>query len=170
MTVVLSGLNDEAHIEENLAIADAARPNSLTDKERGLASRVAAKYRGLMKVGCTGCGYCMPCPMQVDIPVIFELYNKMHMFGNEAEAKLMYAGRLNGGLTGAEPGYASQCIRCGECVDKCPQHLPIPDTLADVVDELEGPDLDERIETCKAIFTAEPLDVETVPSAGESAS
>lgn len=151
-TVVLSGLNDEAHIDENLAIAEVAEPNLLTDKERELVSRSAAKYRELMKVGCTGCGYCMPCPMQVDIPMTFELYNKMHMFGNEAEGKFMYALRLSGALTGAEPCFASQCVQCGECVDKCPQHLPIPETLADVVDELEGPDLDERIEACAAMF------------------
>ena len=58
MTVVLSGMNEEAHIEENLKIASEAHPNSLTEKELQLVSRVTETYRKLMKAGCTGCRYC----------------------------------------------------------------------------------------------------------------
>ena len=90
VTVVLSGMNEEAHIEENLAIADTAPPNSLTQAESDLVDEVVRKYKEIMKVGCTGCGYCMPCPEGVKIPVAFDVYNKMHLFGNEAEAKFLY--------------------------------------------------------------------------------
>lgn len=153
VTVVLSGMNLEEHIAENLAIADAALPGSLTDDERERVKRVADKFRELMKTDCTGCCYCMPCPEGVMIPEIFETYNKLHMFGNEQEAKFVYAIRMSGGVSGREPGYASLCVQCGECVEKCPQQIEIPDHLADAVEDLEGPDLADRVAMVKEIFT-----------------
>ena len=155
VTVVLSGMNEETHIDQNIAIASEAEPNSLTDAERVLARRAAAKYRELMPVDCTGCGYCMPCPADVMIPEIFEIYSKMHLFGTEAEARFMYAGRLSGQFTATGPRFASQCTQCGRCVERCPQHIAIPETLEKVVDELEGPDLEERIAAAKAAFAGE---------------
>lgn len=155
VTVVLSGMNEESHIEENLAIAETALPNSLTDAERDLVTSVASKYRELMKVGCTGCGYCMPCPMNVTIPCIFETYNKMFLFGNKDEAKFIYAARLSGQFTNGEPGYASQCVNCGQCVEKCPQHLDIPAGLATAAEALEGPDRDALATAAQAMFTGE---------------
>ena len=70
VTVVLSGMNDERHIEENLRVAGEALPGSLTEKELALAARVRDAYRKQVKVGCTGCHYCLPCPQGVNIPVL----------------------------------------------------------------------------------------------------
>jgi len=140
VTVVLSGMNEEAHIEENLRIADEAYPNSLTEAELQLVKRVEQKYRELMKVGCTGCRYCLPCPSGVDIPGCFEIYDNFSLSGNEREAKLMYAAKPGGIIRGDVPGYASQCVQCGECVEKCPQHLDIPSLLEAVAEKLEGKD------------------------------
>jgi predicted aldo/keto reductase-like oxidoreductase len=155
VTVVLSGMNEESHVAENLAIAEVALPNSLTEKEREIVQRAAHKYRELMKVDCTGCGYCMPCPAGVMIPAVFETYNHKYFSGNEAEASFLYALRMSGELTSADPGYASQCIECGECVEKCPQQLKIPELLTSVVEEFEGPDLDERVKMAKAMLAGE---------------
>ncbi len=145
VTVVLSGMNEEAHIDENLRLAGRASPGSLTTEELALVKRAAEKYKELMKVGCTGCGYCMPCPAGVAIPACFEVYNKMHLFGNTQEALYMYAMRMSGILRKGNSGYASQCIECGQCLEKCPQHLPIPALLKTVVEELETPGLEDRV-------------------------
>lgn len=155
VTVVLSGMNEEAHIEENLAIADEARPRSLTQAECDLVDAAARKYQELMKVGCTGCGYCMPCPEGVMIPGAFELYNKMHLFGEVPKTKFSYALRMSGGLSGIEPGFASQCVACGECLAKCPQNIEIPDLLAEVVAEMEDDQLAQRLALAKNLFTIE---------------
>ncbi len=155
VTVVLSGMNEETHIEENLDIADKASPDSLTDTDLELVARAALKYQELMKVDCTGCGYCMPCPEGVKIPESFEVFNKMHMFGDLEGAKFSYALRMSGELSDGGPGFASQCVECGECMEKCPQHLDIPGFLASVTDELEGPDLQERIVKVKRMFKIE---------------
>jgi hypothetical protein len=88
VTVVLSGMNDESHIEENLRAAASALPDSLTQEELALVGRVRDTHNRLMKVGCTGCGYCMPCPAGVDIPGCFSSYNTHHMFPHDRNRKI----------------------------------------------------------------------------------
>jgi uncharacterized protein len=153
VTMLLSGMNEETHIRENLSIANTARANALTPQELDMVERAGQTYRQLMKVNCTGCGYCLPCPSDVMVPICIEEHVKMHMFGNKDEAKFVYALRTSGIVANGRPGRASQCVKCGECLDKCPQHIPIPDVLEDVADELEGPDLPERLEAVRKIFT-----------------
>jgi predicted aldo/keto reductase-like oxidoreductase len=145
VTVVLSGMNEEAHIEENLRIAANGPANSLTDKELGLVKKAADTYKRLMKVGCTGCEYCKPCPEDVNISGAFEVLNKLHLFKNTEEAKFMYAIRCGGIFSGGNPGYASQCIQCGECLDKCPQGIAIPEALETVIKDLEDDKMAERV-------------------------
>ena len=111
------------------------------------------KYTALMTVGCTGCGYCLPCPEGVAIPNCFEVFNKLRMFGDGEAAKAAYATRMGGIYTGGETAYASQCIQCGECLEKCPQHLEIPDFLSNVAEEMEGPDLQARVAMAKEMLT-----------------
>ena len=154
-TVVLSGMNDESQIDENLAIAATAQPNSLTAEELALVDRAAVMYKDLMKVGCTGCGYCMPCPSGVAIPICFEEYNKLHMFGPKDEVIFRYAFRMSGLLGDGQTSYASQCIQCGACVDNCPQLIQIPEVLAMVAAEMEGPNLPELVEMARKIFKIE---------------
>ncbi|HEY3273857.1 MAG TPA: aldo/keto reductase [Methanocella sp.] len=139
VTVVLSGMNDEAHIEENLKTADEGLPGRLTEKEHKLIDRATDTYRQLLKVGCTGCRYCMPCPAGVQIPLCFDLYNNSYIGGGPGFGKLGYVIDLNGTFNGNKPGYASQCKECGKCEKACPQHLPIRQHLKTVKKEMEGP-------------------------------
>ncbi|PWR70254.1 aldo/keto reductase [Methanospirillum lacunae] len=152
VTVILSGMNEEAHIEENLRIADQAYPNSLTDEELQLVKKVEKKYHELMKVGCTGCRYCLPCPAEVNIPLCFEMYNNKYLSGNSEESRFYYAVRLSGLLTTGKPEFASQCIQCEKCLEQCPQHIDIPTMLKAVEEELGGPDMDQRIAMAREVF------------------
>jgi hypothetical protein len=152
VTVVLSGMNEETHIEENLRVADEAHAHSLTEAELQLVRKVERKYHALMKVGCTGCRYCMPCPEGVNIPVCFDNYNNLYISDDAEEVKFFYAAGLSGVLSVGKPGFASQCVECGECLEKCPQHLEIPAILRSVVEELEGPDLEKRVAIAKLVF------------------
>jgi predicted aldo/keto reductase-like oxidoreductase len=156
VTTVLSGMNEEAHIKENIAIAQTAVPHSLSAKENTLVKQAADTYRELMKVGCTGCEYCTPCPEGVNIPGVFFCLNKLHMFKNENEAKFMYAIRCSGILSETSaPGYASGCIQCGECLEKCPQELAIPDFLAEAAKALEDDQLEQRVAMAKKMLNLE---------------
>jgi hypothetical protein len=141
--VALSGMNDESQVEENLAVAAEAYPDSLDEAELALIARAGRRYREIMKVGCTGCGYCQPCPKGVGIAGCFDLYNQFHMFGNVHGAKFMYVVQL-GGLTSSPRGYASLCEQCRDCVERCPQNLDIPALLLQVAAEFEGEGLAER--------------------------
>lgn len=136
VTVVLSGMNEEAHVRQNMEIAGDAEPNSMTEGELDLCRRVADTYRKLMRVGCTGCGYCMPCPAEVQIPTCFDLLNKARMF-DFTEAKRMYGIFAEGTVLQRNAGFASQCVECGECIEKCPQSIDIPEVLKQVVSEFE---------------------------------
>jgi len=155
VTVVLSGMNVDEHIAENLKISDQAEPNSLTQQECEIVDKAADKYKELMKVNCTGCGDCMPCPEGVMIPAIFEVYNKMHLFGNKEEVRFSYIARMCGIIAGDKRVFASECVQCGECLEKCPQSIPIPDILEDVVEEFEGPDMENKIAFITKILKAE---------------
>jgi len=136
VTVVLSGMNDEIHIDENLRVAKDALPNSLSQSELDSIAHVRDTFQRRMKIGCTGCGYCMPCPAGVDIPGCFFLYNAHHLFPHDRSAKFHYIGRHGGLLSSVS--YAGLCRQCGKCVQSCPQHLSIPDHLRDVSTEMEG--------------------------------
>jgi predicted aldo/keto reductase-like oxidoreductase len=136
VTVVLSGMNDEKHIEENIAACETALPNTLTQEEIAVVDKVARSYKRLMKVPCTGCGYCMPCPNGVNIPSNFNTYNQYSMFSNKFYIRGSYAVLLMG-LTG-EASDASLCRNCGVCAQKCPQHIDIPKELAAVKSDLGG--------------------------------
>ena len=136
VTVVLSGMNNDDHINENLALAEKALPGSFSEKEVSLVEEAAAEFRKVMRIGCTGCQYCMPCPAGVNIPSCFECYNSKHAFKDRG-AKMMYLFQ-NGGLVTDNVTMASVCVQCEQCLEKCPQHLPIPDLLKEVEADMEG--------------------------------
>lgn len=138
VTVVLSGMNDEEHIAENLKIASKGYPGNLSESDLKLIKKVEDKYRSLMKVACTGCHYCMPCPHGVDIPSCFEFYNHKYIYGDAAFAKIFYFMRLSGTLGDKPPSRASLCRDCGKCEKSCPQKLPIPELMKSIAAEMEG--------------------------------
>ena len=137
VTVVLSGMNDEKQVQENIKTCETAKPNSLSQQDLDVISNVAGCYRRLMKVPCTGCSYCMPCPNGVNIPANFNMYNQYHMFGNKIYTRGFYAVMLMGLMNGKQAD-ASLCKNCGACAKKCPQHIAIPDELKAVKSNLGG--------------------------------
>ncbi len=122
---VLSGMNSMDMVEENVRIASDAEAGCLSDKDLEAIEKVKRIIREREKVGCTGCRYCMPCPNGVDIPGNFYHYNLMYM---EKKSSARFEFAQNMGLR-KEPGFASQCVRCGRCEKHCPQNISIMDNL-----------------------------------------
>ena len=125
VTVVLSGMNSLDMVRENVRTASDAPVGSFTPEDFALIDEVKGMIRAREKVGCTGCGYCMPCPKGVDIPGNFRCYNTMY---SESRTTGWMQFVQTVGLT-REPAFASQCIRCGKCEKHCPQGLPIREKL-----------------------------------------
>lgn len=136
VSVVLSGMNDERQLEENLRIAGEALPDSLTPEEKEIFSKIKAELQAKTKVPCTACGYCMPCPFGVDIPGCFSKYNEKFLMPKN-KGKFAYFQAL--GIFSARPGYASMCTECGKCEKHCPQGIAIRKELKLVKKEFEGP-------------------------------
>jgi len=160
ITVVLSGMNEEAHIKENLRIADQAKPHSLDKAEQAVVRNVSETYKTLLAVNCTGCEYCTPCPEGVNIPAAFDMFNKLHLFKNEEETKFMYAVRCGGIFSGTGPGFASNCVQCGECIEKCPQQIDIPTVLQEVARDLEDDDLEKRLAAGRKMLNMSEKNIE----------
>ncbi len=135
VTCVLSGMNSLEMVQDNVSTASTAEAGALTAEDDAMLRQVAAAINAKMKVGCTGCGYCVPCPMHVDIPGTFAAYNRLHTeskFSGLKEYFMCTAARKTSTA-------ASNCIGCGKCEQHCPQHLPIRQTLKDAQKELEVP-------------------------------
>ena len=135
VTVVLSGMNTEEMILENVRIASEVLPRSVTEAEKDLYEQVVRVIREQVKVGCTACGYCQPCPMGVDIPGAFAAYNRW--YGEEKKGAFLDYLKCT---TFRKNGTAvSNCIGCGKCEKHCPQNIAIREELQNVRGTLETP-------------------------------
>lgn len=135
VTLLLSGMTEDAHIDENLKIASEVEKDSMAKGELKTIDEVKKMYEDMKKVPCTSCRYCIPCPFGVDIPRCFELFNAKNTM-RVSKAKKFYWFQL-GGIT-SKKAYASLCRDCGVCVPKCPQNIDIPKELFMVSKEMEG--------------------------------
>ena len=102
----------------------------MSDKEKSIIARARELYLARGPVGCTGCRYCMPCPQGVDIQRLLGLLNEWRMFENRGKLRF-FLGTVSGD---ARP---DKCNACGECLEKCPQHLDIPALMRELVELYE---------------------------------
>ena len=135
VSCVLSGMNSLDMVRENLASAAASRIGMLGEDDFALIDRVKQEINQNIRVGCTGCGYCMPCPRGVDIPGSFRCLNEISLEGVKKAQKEYWQ------VTAIKrvPGSASRCIGCGKCEKHCPQAIPIREMLKIAARELETP-------------------------------
>lgn len=135
VTCVLSGMNSVPMVEENCRVASEAMVGCISDADQQLIDRVKGIVNERMRIGCTGCGYCMPCPKGVDIPSTFRCWNEMYTEGRAVGRKEYWqVVSLR-----KEPAFATQCVRCGKCEAHCPQHLSIRDALPQADRDLRPP-------------------------------
>jgi len=135
VSCVLSGMNSMEMVEQNLQAAAQAAVGSFTESDFACIDAVRSALNASIRVNCTGCGYCMPCPRGVDIPGSFRCLNEIPIEGRKKAAKEYWQ------VTALKetPGSASGCIGCGKCESHCPQQLPIRDLLRQAAAKLETP-------------------------------
>lgn len=125
VSLVLSGMSTMEQVEQNVVSANNSGPNTLTPEELALIENVQNKYRELCPIPCTNCKYCLPCPNNVRIPRIFEIYNEAVMYDKLDRAKRIYQFI-------EDEQRADHCEQCGNCVELCPQSIDIPEWLSKV--------------------------------------
>ena len=135
VTCVLSGMNSIEMVDENVRVASETAAGSLTEEDRALFEKVAGIIQSKIKVGCTGCRYCMPCPHGVDIPGVFSAYNRRYTDGFVPAAKeyiMCHAMKKS-------PTVLTNCVGCGACEKHCPQKIEIRKELKNAGKVLESP-------------------------------
>lgn len=139
VSVVLSGMSTMQQVVENVESANNSRSNSLTEGELTTINELRDAYRKYDIISCTSCKYCLPCPNDVTIPTVFSFVNELAYWG-EKRSKIIksFYGRLaktseeferRKGIEGEVEGGAYLCTECGECVEKCPQQIDIPEMM-----------------------------------------
>jgi Predicted oxidoreductases of the aldo/keto reductase family len=135
VTCILSGMNSMDMVKENIKIASNVTVGEFTEEDFELIEQVKNEINRNIKVGCTGCGYCIPCPKGVDIPGTFHAYNMMYA-EDKKNGRREY---LMGTALRKNPTSASLCVECGKCEQHCPQHIEIRKELKNAKRELETP-------------------------------
>lgn len=135
VTCVLSGMNTKEMVDDNVKTASEALVGELGDSEEAMLQEVVKAINSKMKVGCTGCRYCMPCPKNVDIPGTFSAYN--HVYSESKKDAFMEYFMCT--ALRRDSSAASQCIGCGKCEQHCPQNIAIRQELKNARKKLEGP-------------------------------
>ena len=135
VTVVLSGMSTLDMLHENIRIASNTQIGELGAEDEKMYADIVSAINRNVKVGCTGCGYCQPCPKGVDIPGSFAAYNRWH--GETKTGAFMdyvKCTTVRKNATGA-----GNCIGCGKCEKHCPQGIAIRQELRSVAKTFETP-------------------------------
>ena len=115
--VVLSGMNEMEQLEENIRIANKYDYNTFSAEAEAAVEEIKDLIEHSENIPCTGCRYCTAgCPMQIQIPTAFSLYNEAQKFRNPASQKRNYDRAC---------ANIADCVECGQCENACPQHLDI---------------------------------------------
>jgi predicted aldo/keto reductase-like oxidoreductase len=139
VSVVLSGMSTMQQVKENIESANKSGSKTLTDEELITISELREAYGKYAIVECTSCGYCLPCPNGVTIPEVFRFLNELYYWGERGRQRISFfynrmvktQEELEKGLSEGDEveGAASLCIQCGECLEKCPQQIDIPEVM-----------------------------------------
>ncbi|MBS1249883.1 MAG: Aldo-keto reductase IolS [Chloroflexi bacterium] len=132
VSLLLSGMSEMRHVEENVASAANSGVGTMTAEEKDVIREVRKQYQALEAIPCTQCEYCLPCPEGVNIPRVFDIYNDYIMYDKLGHAQFIYNNFV------PEEQRANLCVACRECEEKCPQKILISEWMPRVHEALAG--------------------------------
>ncbi len=129
IVTVLSGMSNIEQIEDNIATMKDFAP--LTEDEYAVIDKVRAILEATPTIPCTDCRYCIEkCPQNIPIPRILSNENARRIYG--------YTNKGSYGFATRNAGKASECIACGVCEGRCPQHIGIIDLMKECAEIYEN--------------------------------
>ena len=131
--VVLSGMNSDEMVADNIKTACETEIGEITAEDEAMLKNVVKAINAKMKVACTGCNYCIPCPRGINISAVFSAYNRRYSKNKFAGFKEYVK------CTTGKNSPASACIGCGKCETHCPQSIEIRAQLEEAEKEFETP-------------------------------
>jgi hypothetical protein len=129
VSVILSGMSDMAQVQDNLATCSDFKP--LTEAEYAAIEKVKSSLKKRVRNNCTSCNYCMPCPVGVNIPWLFSIWNSYGIYENRGHSNWEYS-------CVGEQNRPERCTRCGKCRPLCPQDIDIIEDLGRVAKEMDS--------------------------------
>ncbi len=149
--MLLSGMGDQEQLAQNVLVAGEAGPGCVTDAERVAYSRAVQATKTAVRVSCTACGYCMPCPHGVDIPTCFSCYNESFS-GAPSAARRRYL--MATGAVSIKPTGAARCTQCRACEQRCPQGIAVSGEMQAVARRMEPPLMRAALSLARRVMRA----------------
>lgn len=122
LNCALSGMENLDMVMKNTALASGS--TSFSEEEWKKLGDAIEQIKKFSELYCTGCKYCQPCPVGIEIPKIFNMFTYHNVYGLTDHAKHMFKDYVEKGGKLREA-----CVNCGMCESKCPQHLKIREEL-----------------------------------------
>jgi predicted aldo/keto reductase-like oxidoreductase len=123
-TLVLAGVEDKEFIDQNWRIFQGEY--AITEAENELIRQMSKEYE---KRFCRRCDYCLPCPAEIPIQFMLGVRSLVKRAGPEIIKSPMLANTLLKALG---------CTECGDCMERCPYDLPIPDMIKENLQWVKG--------------------------------
>ena len=129
---VLSGMRTVGELRENCRAFDSELHNDeCCAPVDGSSFRINVK-----KPLCTGCGYCMPCTVGIDIPAMMQAYNHLILLdsidSDDTEMKRANDVFQKVRANGVDPLIQKSCINCGKCEKTCTNKIPIAERMGEL--------------------------------------
>ncbi len=109
------GVQRERELDEFISYIE--NPPVMTEEMRGL---IAHDQKELAGNFCRGCGYCMPCPVGIEINTCA----RMSLLIRRSPSELQLTPEVQEKMKQIE-----NCLHCGQCSSKCPYDLDTPRLL-----------------------------------------
>ena len=127
-------MSSQTDLEANLESAQRSRIHSFNPADQEMIEQLRQKYRERSVIPCTRCGYCLPCPNGVNIPLNFEIFSDSQLHEDISGGRFWYHNTL---LLEAQ-SRAGACLGCQDGESHCPQGIPISEWLPKIHEALEG--------------------------------
>ena len=140
VSVVISGMSTMQHVIDNVESASKSGIGILKEEDLQTIAKLRKAFEKYTYVSCTSCGYCTPCPNNVNIPQVLRLLNEAYYWGESPQKQRItffynYMKKTQEDYEAAvangdeADGAATLCTQCGECLEKCPQQIEIPEMM-----------------------------------------